>query len=42
MEFHNLDDISGFIIRPSIINNFSTGSWNVGFVSEETLEDQLS
>ena len=42
MEYHKLKDTAGFIVRPEIRDNELIGSWNVAFVSEETLEDELA
>ena len=41
MNFHS-SNLNGFILRPSIKDGEMIGNWNVAFVSEETLEDELA
>ena len=42
MKFHKRPRSSGFILRPAIEDDERIGSWNVAFVREDALEDDLA
>ena len=42
MKFHKRPDTAGFILSPFVKHYEPIGSWNVAFVREDTLEDELA
>ena len=42
MKYHDMPKTVGFIVKPQIEDSELIGSWNVAFVSEEALEDELA